>query len=40
MNAGLLAAQILALGDPQLARRVADWRERNTASVAETPKDD
>jgi 5-(carboxyamino)imidazole ribonucleotide mutase len=40
MNAGLLAAQILALGDPQLARRVADWRERNTACVAETPKDD
>lgn len=40
MNAGLLAAQILALGDPQLARRVTDWRERNTATVAETPKDD
>ncbi len=37
-NAGLLAAQILALNDPELAARVAAFRERQTASVAEEPK--
>lgn len=37
-NAGLLAAQILALADPELAARVADFRARQTASVAEDPK--
>jgi 5-(carboxyamino)imidazole ribonucleotide mutase len=36
-NAGLLAAQILALGDAALAARVATYRERQTASVPETP---
>ena len=36
-NAGLLAAQILALGDAALAARIADYRERQTASVPETP---
>jgi 5-(carboxyamino)imidazole ribonucleotide mutase len=35
-NAGLLAAQILALGDPALAARVAEYREKQTASVAES----
>ena len=39
-NAGLLAAQILALGDAELAKRVESWRERNTRNVGETPKDD
>lgn len=39
-NAGLLAAQILALADPALAIRVADWRRRQTESIAEAPKDD
>jgi len=38
-NAGLLAAQILALSDPELARRVADFRARQTASVPETVED-
>ncbi len=38
-NAGLLAVQILALGDDKLARRVSDWRAKRTADVAETPKD-
>lgn len=38
-NAGLLAAQILALSDTALARRVAAYRERQTASVADAPKD-
>jgi 5-(carboxyamino)imidazole ribonucleotide mutase len=36
-NAGLLAAQILALADPALAARVEAWRAAQTASVAETP---
>ena len=39
-NAGLLAAQILALSDPALAARLADWRSALTASVAETVADD
>jgi 5-(carboxyamino)imidazole ribonucleotide mutase len=38
-NAGLLAAQILALSDPALAERVAAFRERQTAAVAETVED-
>ncbi len=38
-NAGLLAAQILALADPALAQRVADLRAAQTASVAETVED-
>jgi 5-(carboxyamino)imidazole ribonucleotide mutase len=39
-NAGLLAAQILALSDPALAVRLSDWRRALTASVAETVADD
>jgi 5-(carboxyamino)imidazole ribonucleotide mutase len=38
-NAGLLAAQILALSDPELAKRLDAWRAARTAAVAETPKD-
>ena len=38
INAGLLAAQILALSDPELAGRVADWRARQTEAVDETPE--
>ena len=34
-NAGLLAAQILALSDPALAERVAAYREAQTSGVAE-----
>jgi 5-(carboxyamino)imidazole ribonucleotide mutase len=37
-NAGILAAQILALSDPDLAARVAAHRARQTAAVAEDPK--
>jgi 5-(carboxyamino)imidazole ribonucleotide mutase len=40
INAALLAAQILALTDPALAKRVAKWRADQTASVAEAPKDE
>jgi 5-(carboxyamino)imidazole ribonucleotide mutase len=36
-NAGLLAAQILALADAALADRLEDWRRRHTSEVAETP---
>ena len=35
-NAGLLAAQILALSDPALAERIAQFRLRQTESVVET----
>ncbi len=38
-NAGLLAAQILALSDAALAGRIEAFRARQTASVDETPKD-
>ena len=38
INAGLLAAQILALSDPALAQRVADWRARQTEAVDEAPE--
>ena len=38
-NAGLLAAQILALSDEALAARVAAFRAAQTASVAETVED-
>lgn len=40
MNAGLLAAQILALSNPALAQRIDFYRERQTAAVAEAPKTD
>ena len=33
LNAGLLAAAILALSDPPLAERLAAWRARQTAAV-------
>ena len=36
-NAGLLAAQILALSDPDLAANLAALRQAQTDSVAETP---
>jgi phosphoribosylaminoimidazole carboxylase PurE protein len=36
-NAGLLAAQILAVGDATLAERVAAWRARQTATVMDDP---
>ena len=37
-NAGLLAAQILALSDSALSARLAKWRDAQTASVAKEPK--
>jgi 5-(carboxyamino)imidazole ribonucleotide mutase len=38
-NAGILAAQILALSDPDLARRLSDFRAAQTESVLETVED-
>jgi 5-(carboxyamino)imidazole ribonucleotide mutase len=38
-NAGLMAAQILALGDPAVASRLREWRLANTSTVAEEPID-
>ena len=38
-NAGLMAAQILALNDPALAERVQAWRARQSASVPKTAID-
>jgi len=40
VNAALLAAEILALGDTALAARLDDWRSAQTASVAEHPASD
>jgi 5-(carboxyamino)imidazole ribonucleotide mutase len=37
MNAGLLAAQILALSDEALAARLAAWREAQTQGVLDDP---
>ena len=37
LNAGLLAASILALGDPELADRLATWRARQTQAVLDDP---
>jgi 5-(carboxyamino)imidazole ribonucleotide mutase len=39
-NAGLMAAGILALSDPALARRLDAWREALSASIPEEPRDD
>ena len=40
VNAGLMAASILALSDEGLTARLKDWRAAQTAAVAERPSDD
>jgi 5-(carboxyamino)imidazole ribonucleotide mutase len=40
VNAALLAAAVLALGDDALAGRLDAWRTAQTAKVAENPSDD
>lgn len=40
INAGLMAASILALSDPALSERLEAWRAKQTATVAEFPKDE
>jgi 5-(carboxyamino)imidazole ribonucleotide mutase len=39
-NAGLMAAEILALGDPALAERLEAWRAALSASIPEEPSDE
>ena len=39
LNAGLLAAQIIALADPALAAAVEAWRAQRTAEIREEPTD-
>jgi 5-(carboxyamino)imidazole ribonucleotide mutase len=39
INAGLLAASILALSDPELMARVAAYREAQTAAVPDSPEE-
>ena len=39
INAALLAASVLALSDAALGKRLEAWRARQTAAVAEAPKD-
>jgi 5-(carboxyamino)imidazole ribonucleotide mutase len=40
VNAGLLAAAVLALNDASLAARLEAWRTRQTAAVALSPRDE
>ncbi|WP_323035446.1 5-(carboxyamino)imidazole ribonucleotide mutase [Pararhodobacter sp.] len=39
-NAGLMAAQMLAVGDADLAARVDAWRDALSASIPEEPRDE
>ena len=39
INAALLAASVLALGDAALATRLAAWRQQRTDAVAERPEE-
>ena len=39
INAALLAAAVLGLGDPSLADRLEQWRQKQTKAVAEKPSD-
>jgi 5-(carboxyamino)imidazole ribonucleotide mutase len=39
INAGLLAASILAISDAALGKRIDAWRAKQTASVGKRPKD-
>ena len=40
VNAAILAASVLALGDSKLAKRLAAFRRRQTEAVAKRPKDE
>jgi 5-(carboxyamino)imidazole ribonucleotide mutase len=40
INAALLAASILALGDKKLAARLERWRKAQTSSVAKSPRNE
>ncbi len=38
INAALLAASVLALNDPELSGKLADWRKAQTEAVGERPE--
>jgi 5-(carboxyamino)imidazole ribonucleotide mutase len=40
VNAALIAASVLALGDPALSDRLEAWRKRQTAAVADVPSNE
>jgi len=40
INAALMAASVLALGDAQLNARLEAWRQRQTEAVADAPTDE
>jgi 5-(carboxyamino)imidazole ribonucleotide mutase len=40
INAALMAASVLALGDASLSARMEAWRQRQTDAVANTPTDE
>lgn len=40
VNAALLAASVISLNDKTVLAALDSWREKQSASVAETPKDD
>jgi 5-(carboxyamino)imidazole ribonucleotide mutase len=40
VNAALIAASVLALGDPLLSDRLEAWRKRQTDEVADVPSDE
>lgn len=40
VNAALLAVSVIGLGDDAVAEALAGWRQRQTDSVADRPKDD
>jgi 5-(carboxyamino)imidazole ribonucleotide mutase len=40
VNAGLMAAAILAISDPVIATRLDDWRAALSASIPQEPRDD
>jgi 5-(carboxyamino)imidazole ribonucleotide mutase len=39
INAALLAASILALSDAKIAKRLENFRQRQTASIGKRPQD-
>jgi len=39
-NAGLLAAQIIALSNPQVRKDLGNWRTALSASIPDEPKDE
>jgi 5-(carboxyamino)imidazole ribonucleotide mutase len=40
VNAALLAAAVIALSRPDVAKKLDDWRSRQTAAVADQPSDE